>query len=398
MGKDLKGNSLGKGFSQRKDGRYYYRYTNRFGERTKPIYDTSLTRLKRRVKLETSKNDLKLNSKNEQPTLNEFFDMWLNIYKKNTIKETTMKSYENVYNRHLYDTQLGKKQLDKITVLDVKKTYNEIIDADYSQSELGYVKSIIDSMFDLAVAENYVNTNQFKFLKPVSNKRKKKVEPLSKEEQDMFLSYAKGSYYYNLFIFLFNTGLRAGEVAGVLIDDIDLKNRILHVKHNLQYSSSGTFSNGKRYIVTTTKGEDDRNIPLNDAAMKAIELQLKFLNNLKNNEGYIFKTRHRYEEFNEFGNLLFVGANGKPISQASINTIAYDIVDKINFFEEPNFHMNRFSLHVFRHTFATRCLEQGIAYDVIRDLLGHDDIKLTMKTYAKTNPFNSATIKNLNKI
>ena len=62
--------------------------------------------------------------------------MWLNIYKKNTIKETTMKSYENVYNRHLYDTQLGKKQLDKITVLDVKKTYNEIIDADYSQIEL----------------------------------------------------------------------------------------------------------------------------------------------------------------------------------------------------------------------------------------------------------------------
>ena len=56
--------------------------------------------------------------------------------------------------------------------------------------------------------------------------------------------------------------------------------------------------------------------------------------------------------------------------------------------------MNRFSLHVFRHTFATRCLEQGIAYDV----LGHDDIKLTMKTYAKTNPFNSETIKNLNKI
>ena len=293
MGKDLKGNNLGKGFSQRKDGRYYYRYTNRFGERTKPIYDTSLTKLKRRVKIETSKNDLNLNSKNEQPTLNEFFDMWLNIYKKNSIKETTMKTYENVYNRHLYDTLLGKKQLDKITILDIKKVYNEIIDTDYSQSELMQIKSIIDSIFDLAVAENYVVTNQFKFLKPVSNKRKKKVEPLSREDQDMFLSYAKGSYYYNLFVFLFNTGLRAGEVAGVLVDDIDLENRILHVKHNLQYSASGTFSNGKRYIVTTTKGEDDRDIPLNDAAIKAVELQLKFLNNLKNNEGYVFKTHHK---------------------------------------------------------------------------------------------------------
>ena len=74
----------------------------------------------------------------------------------------------------MYDTQLGKKQLDKITVLDVKKTYNEIIDADYSQSELGYVKSIIDSMFDLAVAENYVNTNQFKFLNQYLIKEKRK--------------------------------------------------------------------------------------------------------------------------------------------------------------------------------------------------------------------------------
>ena len=30
MGKDLKGKELGQGYSQRKDGRYCYRFTNRF--------------------------------------------------------------------------------------------------------------------------------------------------------------------------------------------------------------------------------------------------------------------------------------------------------------------------------------------------------------------------------
>ena len=40
MGKDLKGRDLGKGIVQRKDGRYYARFTRKNGERMGDYFDT----------------------------------------------------------------------------------------------------------------------------------------------------------------------------------------------------------------------------------------------------------------------------------------------------------------------------------------------------------------------
>ena len=45
MGKNLKGNEIGKGISQRKDGLYMGRYKNCYGERL-AIYDKDLKILK----------------------------------------------------------------------------------------------------------------------------------------------------------------------------------------------------------------------------------------------------------------------------------------------------------------------------------------------------------------
>nr|WP_296133794.1 tyrosine-type recombinase/integrase [uncultured Eubacterium sp.] len=37
--------------------------------------------------------------------------------------------------------------------------------------------------------------------------------------------------------------------------------------------------------------------------------------------------------------------------------------------------------HMIRHTFATRCIENGIDYISLRDMLDHSDIKITLDTY-----------------
>ena len=41
----------------------------------------------------------------------------------------------------------------------------------------------------------------------------------------------------------------------------------------------------------------------------------------------------------------------------------------------------RVSLHSLRHTFATRCIEVGMQPKVLQHILGHSDIKITLKTY-----------------
>ena len=48
MGKDLKGKELGKGLSQRKDGKYSGRFVDRFGKRTQ-VYGSTLKEVKNKI-------------------------------------------------------------------------------------------------------------------------------------------------------------------------------------------------------------------------------------------------------------------------------------------------------------------------------------------------------------
>ena len=41
----------------------------------------------------------------------------------------------------------------------------------------------------------------------------------------------------------------------------------------------------------------------------------------------------------------------------------------------------RFSMHVLRHTFATRCIEAGMMPKTLQKILGHSNIGITMNLY-----------------
>ena len=44
----------------------------------------------------------------------------------------------------------------------------------------------------------------------------------------------------------------------------------------------------------------------------------------------------------------------------------------------------RFSMHILRHTFATRCIEAGMKPKILQMLLGHSNIGITMNLYVHT--------------
>ncbi len=44
----------------------------------------------------------------------------------------------------------------------------------------------------------------------------------------------------------------------------------------------------------------------------------------------------------------------------------------------------RFSMHVLRHTFATRCIEGGMKPKTLQIILGHSNIGITMNVYVHT--------------
>ena len=46
--------------------------------------------------------------------------------------------------------------------------------------------------------------------------------------------------------------------------------------------------------------------------------------------------------------------------------------------------IDRFSMHVLRHTFVTRCIEAGMKPKTLQTILGHSNIGITMNLYVHT--------------
>ena len=81
MGKSLKGKELGKGISQRKDGLYQARFVNRFGKRS-AIYDKTYSGITKKLREAQYADEKNENVIDKNITLNEWFDIWIETYKK----------------------------------------------------------------------------------------------------------------------------------------------------------------------------------------------------------------------------------------------------------------------------------------------------------------------------
>lgn len=79
--RDNKGRILPKGISQRKDGRYIWRYTYN-GVTYKPVYSWDLQQLKRYADEERVKIAKGCHIEPDSMTLNEYFHYWMEEYRK----------------------------------------------------------------------------------------------------------------------------------------------------------------------------------------------------------------------------------------------------------------------------------------------------------------------------
>ena len=73
---------------------------------------------------------------------------------------------------------------------------------------------------------------------------------------------------------------------------------------------------------------------------------------------------------------VFLSRKGEPVKNSTYDTALFKVCDKM--------HIPRFSMHVLRHTFATRCIEAGMKPKTLQTILGHANIGITMNLYVHT--------------
>lgn len=365
MGKDLKGKELGIGLSQRKDGVYQARYTDRWGKR-KTIYGNDIRLLRKQLAEEITDNERFSNVK-EDITLDYWFGRWMEVYKNKSVRPNTKREYTHIYQKNI-SPYLGDRNINTLIKSDIQLLIDTASDNGYAYERQNKIKVILRDMLQRAVEDQLVINNPVSGIKLRADKEIK-AQALSAEEQNIFFDYCRNTFYENLFNVAVNTGLRPGELFALQLSDIDLEKGYIEVNKTLVYQKYLNDSKKEFHIEPPKTKQSYRKVPINSICMSYIERQFEL-------KKIISSKRPKQQN-----NYLFVTKFNTPLNSQIYSDAIRAVIKQINLVRPFDEQFPVFSGHTFRHTFATRCFENGVDAKVVQSYLGHASLKMTMDLY-----------------
>lgn len=354
MGKDLRGKELGVGISQRKDGLYTARFTDKQGKRRQQYFK----------KLQECRNwlaDTRFDDehgnvlKGENPTVDAWYKYWINNVKGDNIRYNTRRNYNERYEKNI-NPLIGGMLLKEIKPIHCQNVLNQMA-GHYSNSVIEHSRLVMWSIFDSAVENSLLEKNPvLKSVKCVGGRKPKETRALTIEEHRLFLKTVEGTSNYNQYALVLQTGLRAGELIGLRWVDVDFGKKVLHIRRTMECRNSA--SGWKIGEPKTSNGF--RDVPLTQEAIDILKNQWE-------------KQRAIKVIPMEFSDSVFLGKDGTPIKNNAYDTNLLYYCKKAG--------IPRFSMHALRHTFATRCIESGMRPKTLQIILGHSNIGITMNLY-----------------
>lgn len=376
LGKDLKGKELGQGIVQKKSGRYEARYVDRFGKRIS-ISGNDLKDVKKRYNEALYENDKQINIR-ESVTLDEWYKEWMNVYKFDVIRENTRKYYNTVYKKHI-SPYLGMFNLADITQYQIKKRLKELKENGYKFETCNKVKILLVDIFNKALINEYVRRNPAKGI-TLKRDEKKDIRVLTREEQVTFFDCCKGTFYDNLFVTAVSTGMRIGELAALKWEDIDWDHMVINVRKTLVYQKYEGDAKKDFHFEDPKTNTSTRKIPINRQCELALKKQFMQKRAVASKQPITKNVRE------DCADLLFTTRFNTPLNSQIVCDAINKIIEEINLTKDYLDEMESFSAHCFRHTFATRCFEAGIAPKTVQKYLGHATLQMTMDLYTSVMP------------
>lgn len=383
--RDSRNRILRTGESQRKDGRYAYKYVDALGK-PRFVYSWKLVPTDRVPK---GKRDGPSLREKEREIQRDRDDGIVPLGRRMTVCQL-YERYTRFRPKVRRLTKQGRDQLGRIlredvlggrSIEDVKPS-DAVAWALRMSEEKGYAYTTINNhrrslsaTFYMAVQDDVLRKNPFAFkLRDVLEDDTLRREPLSPEQEEAFLSFVREDAvyrrYYDEVVILLGTGLRISELCGLTRTDIDLGDldaRCLRVDHQLLKAS------GVGYYVDRPKtGGGERVIYLSARVAEALERVMGRRGKRK---------RLTIDGYSDF---LFLTKGGLPMVAGNYESAFRRMVAK--YAKTGGVPLpEAVTPHTLRHTFCTRMAHAGMNPKALQYIMGHASIRMTLDYYAHTD-------------
>ena len=243
--------------------------------------------------------------------------------------------------KYTYDSYLGKtkdimkyfgeKQLEEVTTEELREFLLKYLKEERKLADrsINYYNSIIRFIYEVTL-DKVLNKKQL----PMRKQKKTVYKVLTKEELSTFFNCIDNLKFKTIFMLVYGSGLRIGEVANLRVEDIDSKKM--------------------RIFVREGKGNKERYTILPKQSLEMLRTYWR-----------------KYRQHKRRGR-IFLSETGKAITVGVIREHfrKYRRKAKIN---------EKATVHTLRHNFATDLIERGATLIQVKELMGHSNIRSTME-------------------
>ena len=369
--RDSKNRILRSGESQRKDGRYAYKYIDTTG---KPqfVYSwkleaTDSTPQGKRDGLSLREKEKQIRRDIEDAIIPRGGEVKKYLSQKTGVRHNTEANYNFVLNI-IKKEDFGRQRIDRVKLSDAKCWLIKLQQDGRGYSSIHSIRGVVRPAFQMAVDDDLIRKNPFEFqLATVVVNDSVTREAITRKQERAFLEFVKGdkhfSRYYDGIYILFKTGLRISEFVGLTLADLDMKNRKISVNHQLQRKRN------MEYIIEDTKtASGTREIPMTDDVYQCFQR--------------IIANRPKPKTEPMIGGrcgFLYLDKDGKPMVALHWEHYFKHICQKYNSIYKVQ--MPKVTPHVCRHTFCSNMAKSGMNPKTLQYLMGHSDIGVTLNTY-----------------
>ncbi len=404
---------MAKGSVRKKGKKWYYRFyiEDESGNRVQKEYPGTESKSETEALLRKAMEDYentKFVAMAKNITVGDMLDMWIAEEVVPSGKSNgTVTSYSNII-KYIKQHPIGKRKLQTVKVEHLQKFFDKICAEGNRGKPFSYMTAygyaaVMRGAFRFAVfPKQFITFNPMQYVvvrakkndcemfdtdvdtdsSIISNEQFKAITDYLTKKKHPAILPIQIAYY---------TGLRLGEVCALTWQDVNLDEQYLTVRRSMSYNHTE-----KKVEIGPTKRNKVRTVDFGESLTTILrEAKAKQEQNCKTygeyyRQNYYLQRRvgnRTHYELCSLGvseqpadgfvpiDFVCTNADGKYIRRETLGQLCLRLQKEIE-------GLKGFHFHSLRHTYTSNLLALGAAPKDVQELLGHDDVKLTMNVYA----------------